>query len=113
MFLVSFFGQVLALGVVPCRIEILRRNSMALGDVLDLPGSPGDVGRLRRLSYWITWSSLAGADAGPTSRSVRDLLNWNQGRPIAARDFSVASPDRQTAVPSPDAIRAGIRHFDR
>jgi hypothetical protein len=55
--LVSCLGKILALRVMPRRVEIPSGNTMSLGNVLDLPGSPGDVDHIFRLSYWITSSS--------------------------------------------------------
>lgn len=48
--LVSLLCQVSAFGIVPCRVELLCRHAMAPGNVLDLPGPPGDDGHVGRLS---------------------------------------------------------------
>jgi hypothetical protein len=44
---VPLLCQIPALGVVPCGVEVPRRNTMPLGDVLDLPSAPRDIGHVR------------------------------------------------------------------
>lgn len=51
MLCVALLGQVHALWVVPCRVEVPRRNAMPPGDVLDLPSAPSDLGHSEMLSY--------------------------------------------------------------
>ena len=67
MLLVSSLGKVLARRVMPRRVEIPSGNTMSLGNVLDLPGSPGDVDHIFRLSYWITSSSPTAARSPPAA----------------------------------------------
>jgi hypothetical protein len=49
--------EVSSFGIVPCAVEILRRDSVTLGNVPDLPGAPDDVGHEDRLSQMITIAS--------------------------------------------------------
>jgi hypothetical protein len=56
MLLVNLISQVPAFRIVPRRIEILRGNTVPLGNMLLLPGAPEDLGHWTRLSYWITYA---------------------------------------------------------
>jgi hypothetical protein len=69
MLFVDLLCQILSLRVMPCRVKVLCRNAVSLGDMLALPSSPGDFCHSLRLSYRITMSS-ATLDAIVTSVSI-------------------------------------------
>jgi hypothetical protein len=66
MLRVALLCQVLAFRVMPCCIEVSRRDTMSLGDVLHLPGAPRDPSHVRTLSHQIT--AIKGPEGGPSLR---------------------------------------------
>lgn len=85
-------GKILPVGIMPRDVKIARRDAMTLGDVLALPGAPGDLGHSAEVIIYDT-------------RVNGQAFAGSQGHQVGVQDLARAPPAFLSAV----AVLGGTR----